>query len=316
MGILKVFDGTSFVEVTGASGDVVGPGSSTDNALPRFDGVGGKTLQNSGIIVDDSDNMSGVTSLDLGTVSMDASSDVLTVRGDTAGSEDVTLDFATGSNVLGIASTTGLNHIDAVLLNAGGFAGLTIRNNSTTSGTEAFLHLAATTAGSGFFGARLTHSRDQTLDISVTSGGSENVVARFLGANGNLRITGDLLDEDDTDTGLILSGGADIVSLQAGGVPMIKAVETTQNLITIGIGDGSTDDVDTVIEDGSGTAVLQIFGGPGSIRIGAAAKALGFFASGGTVKQTVTGSRAGNAALASLLSIVAGHGLVVDGTVI
>lgn len=35
------------------AGDVNGPGSSTDNGLPRFDGVGGKTLQASAASVDD-----------------------------------------------------------------------------------------------------------------------------------------------------------------------------------------------------------------------------------------------------------------------
>lgn len=36
------------------SGDVTGPASSTDNAVARFDGTGGKTIQNSSFIVDDS----------------------------------------------------------------------------------------------------------------------------------------------------------------------------------------------------------------------------------------------------------------------
>lgn len=49
----------------GGSGDVTGPASSTDNAATRFDGNGGKTLQNSGVIIDDSDNVTGVTSLDV-----------------------------------------------------------------------------------------------------------------------------------------------------------------------------------------------------------------------------------------------------------
>ncbi len=41
------------------TGDVVGPGSATDNAVARFDGAG-TLLQNSGIIVDDSDNVTGI----------------------------------------------------------------------------------------------------------------------------------------------------------------------------------------------------------------------------------------------------------------
>jgi len=36
---------------------VTGPGSSTDNAIPRFDGTGARTLQDSGVTIDDSDNM-------------------------------------------------------------------------------------------------------------------------------------------------------------------------------------------------------------------------------------------------------------------
>jgi hypothetical protein len=41
------------------SGDVDGPSSSTDNTLPRFDGAGGKTLQGSGVVVSDADEISG-----------------------------------------------------------------------------------------------------------------------------------------------------------------------------------------------------------------------------------------------------------------
>lgn len=45
------------------SGDVVGPASSTDNTLPRFDSTTGKLLQTSAVVVDDSNNMSGVGTL-------------------------------------------------------------------------------------------------------------------------------------------------------------------------------------------------------------------------------------------------------------
>jgi len=39
------------------AGDVVGPASSTDNAIARWDGVTGKLLQDSGILIDDNDNI-------------------------------------------------------------------------------------------------------------------------------------------------------------------------------------------------------------------------------------------------------------------
>jgi hypothetical protein len=51
----------------GGSGDVVGPASSTDNALVRFDSTTGKLIQNSVVIVGDSTgNMSGVGTLSVG----------------------------------------------------------------------------------------------------------------------------------------------------------------------------------------------------------------------------------------------------------
>jgi len=48
------------------SGDVVGPGSATDNALARYDGVTGLLLQDSGVIVDDSGNVTIPASLSTG----------------------------------------------------------------------------------------------------------------------------------------------------------------------------------------------------------------------------------------------------------
>jgi len=57
-------DGAGGVSWTAAAGDVTGPGSSTDNALARFDGATGKLIQNSGITIDDSDIIDGVSRLD------------------------------------------------------------------------------------------------------------------------------------------------------------------------------------------------------------------------------------------------------------
>lgn len=47
----------------GGSGDFVGPGSSTDNAVVRFDSTTGKLGQDSGVIIDDSNNITGATSV-------------------------------------------------------------------------------------------------------------------------------------------------------------------------------------------------------------------------------------------------------------
>lgn len=50
---------------------VVGPSSATDNAIMRFDGTGGKNAQNSGVIISDTDAVSGITQLDVDNLRLD-----------------------------------------------------------------------------------------------------------------------------------------------------------------------------------------------------------------------------------------------------
>jgi hypothetical protein len=55
-------DGTNASWTTNGSGDVVGPASSTDNAIARFDTTTGKLIQNSVTLIDDTGNASGILS--------------------------------------------------------------------------------------------------------------------------------------------------------------------------------------------------------------------------------------------------------------
>lgn len=59
-------DADAAAQRTTLGGVAVGAATSTDNAVARFDGADGKTLQNSGVVVDDSNNVTGVNSLDVG----------------------------------------------------------------------------------------------------------------------------------------------------------------------------------------------------------------------------------------------------------
>jgi len=57
------WNGLSWERITQNTADVTGPASSTDKAVARFDLATGKVLQNSGVIIDDSDNITGVASI-------------------------------------------------------------------------------------------------------------------------------------------------------------------------------------------------------------------------------------------------------------
>lgn len=50
---------------------VVGPASSTDNAVVRYDGTTGKLVQNSGVSINDSDEIAGLTRLDVDNLRLD-----------------------------------------------------------------------------------------------------------------------------------------------------------------------------------------------------------------------------------------------------
>jgi hypothetical protein len=79
---LAFWNGSDFELVS-----MVGPSSSTDNAITRYDGTTGKVVQNSGVTIDDSNNMTGVVALTTtGVVTVpagSASAPAITTTGDT-----------------------------------------------------------------------------------------------------------------------------------------------------------------------------------------------------------------------------------------
>lgn len=68
--------GIEFFSITGFTGPV----SSTDNAVTRWDGNGGATTQDSGVIIDDSNNVSGVVALSATTIELGHASDTTLAR--------------------------------------------------------------------------------------------------------------------------------------------------------------------------------------------------------------------------------------------
>jgi len=80
-----------------ATGDVTGPGSSIDNAIARFDGVTGKIIQSSGVVVSDGNGIQGAA-----TLSMNGSTSGFTLITPSAiaGSNTQTLQAATGTIAL------------------------------------------------------------------------------------------------------------------------------------------------------------------------------------------------------------------------
>jgi len=78
------------IPVGGSDAAVIGPSSATDNAIARYDGTTGKLIQNSGVIIDDNDNVIDPRSIQLsgdvpsaptpGTIWFDATTDTLNLQ--------------------------------------------------------------------------------------------------------------------------------------------------------------------------------------------------------------------------------------------
>lgn len=130
-GLYPALDGSQILNLPSGSGDVAGPASSTDNTLSRFHLATGKIIQGSGIVVDDSNNVSGMGTLGCGAIASGGVTSSGEVKGDTLAIND-----SDDSHKLAITTSSNLS-ADRTLTLIPGDAdrSLTIGANSSISGT-------------------------------------------------------------------------------------------------------------------------------------------------------------------------------------
>lgn len=257
------YDGTNFL-LNGAgsgsgTGDVVGPGSSTDHAIARYDLTTGKILLDSAVFIDDSGNL-GV-GIAVPTKPLDVRSEARVWNG----TEGVEMSFSGGntSGIIGSANTSGNFEIRTnmtqtariFLANAGNVG---INENSPA----AQLHSTSSSAGKITF--QLEQAAAQTADslIIVDSSAAELTSidsngTPFLHAEASAPADGEFqnsqwtlwLDEsnDEFELKAKKSGGAVITqTIGSGGGGGFTFVKVT--------GTGTASDLDEVGADTSGGA--------------------------------------------------------------
>ena len=217
------------------SGDVVGPGSATDNTVARFNNTTGKLLQGSGVTIDDSNN--------LGAASLTLTTDLAVAHGGTGSSSASDARAALGAAALGansdITSITGLTTDLSVA--QGGTGASTFAANGILFGNGASA-IGATAVGtatqvltSNGSGVAPTFSSDINVPGSVTSG------TIFLAAT----------DTDTSNTGSItidFSAHQNFVLTLTGSI-------TLANPSTEAVGQCG---VFVFIQDGSGSRTLSL----------------------------------------------------------
>ena len=118
-------DGVTDFDLTStAAGDVNGPGSSTDNALVRWDLASGTIVQDSGVLLDDSNNLTGIAALTAATLTATTSATTvaLTATGDVTlsgtGTHTISAEVANAvrdAQTRTISATAGLGEIARVI---------------------------------------------------------------------------------------------------------------------------------------------------------------------------------------------------------
>jgi cytoskeletal protein CcmA (bactofilin family) len=217
-------------------GDVSGPGTATDNAVARFNGTGGSNLNNSGVIIDDSNNVTGVNALTV-TTNITASNITIVGSASTIGSVAFTSTSATVTGNLTVSgsitasSLTVNGNISASSLSV---SNVTVVGSASSIGSLAITSTSATITGdltvSGAITASTIGATNVTVTGSASSIGSVTITTTSVGINtttvtagtalevtGNMRIT-------TTGNGLIFPDGSKQETAATGGAGLAIAM--------------------------------------------------------------------------------------------
>lgn len=218
-----------------AGGGVTGPGSSTDNASVRFNGTGGSTIQNSGVIIDDNNNTIHPGSIRLGEVSAPTNvTDKLFIyaKDDSGDTEFFVMDAA--GNEIQITKDGGLNQ--ATTLSS--FVVVKLSSDQTvTAGAEAVIQFdtEVNDVGSEWdssvnynFTAATAGKYLVTLSVTPRKTAGSNAKWRLY-KNADVYVE---MEQDDFGSGTDVTGGpgfAVLINLAASDTMVFKCQAGTSN---------------------------------------------------------------------------------------
>lgn len=229
-----LISGTTLSASGGAgSGDVVGPASATDNAIVRFDLTGGKLIQNSGITIDDSNNMSGTVAMTFATAGViqtgvSAADAIVFKARDVDGASYTTFATLTANNTptfdLSSAVTAGGSLLATAAKDLSFFAATTsaqlagVISNETGSGLLVFATSPALTTPS--LGVA-TATSINGLTITSSTGTLTITNAKVVSVSNTLTFTG-------TDSSSVAFGGGGTVAYTANNLSVFAATSSSQ----------------------------------------------------------------------------------------
>lgn len=193
-------------------GDVTGPSSSTDNAIARFDGTTGKTIQNSGTSIDDSGNMtaSSFTGPLIGNVTgnLTGNADTVTTNADLTGPITSSANVTFVGAQTGTGSTFVMNTSPTLVTPVLGVASATSISAANGDVTTPSFYTATGSGNTGFyFGANGAAFAYNNAEIAYFTGSAWAFDVQVqLRLNGSASTPG-MTMESDANTGFY--GGGD-----------------------------------------------------------------------------------------------------------
>jgi hypothetical protein len=242
---------TVSAQIVPSTGNVRGPTSATDNAVARYDGTTGKLVQNSGVTIDDSGNLTvsgttGVTATDLilGTSGPSAKSSInaraarqgLVFDGTSASGGTVTIPaLKTEFTIAFWANPATISSIQGVLLGSGSLAG----NLNISSGLPAIFNgtvykysSASATAGKMDLWAYVLSGGTGTWYKNGIAAGSDSDAGTYPDAITAIGVEAGTKKFNGTLIPLIYNralSAAEVVSLFEAGVPAAADYNTASN---------------------------------------------------------------------------------------
>lgn len=203
----------------GGTGDVVGPASATANAVPRYNLTTGKLIKDSGVVIDDSNNVSGVVEMEATTIK----SNNINRQG---GATGILLTDDAGTNVAFNGSNyTGLNNA-MVNIDTNGIIGkssATITASGDLTATQVNVGSSSITAANhvitNIVRANTHNNNTNTAGIQIT----DTTV-------GNLILSGSAYDSTQNGKFLKLSNGQIVPDTAAGGDALSSATTTDHSV--------------------------------------------------------------------------------------
>jgi hypothetical protein len=174
-------------------GDVVGPASATDNAIARYNLTTGKLIQNSGVIIDDSNNVSGVVTLTTTNLIVNddttlggSNADTVTVNG------RITTDLEPATNNAKDIGTSGRNWRDGFFGRNLETVNLSVTGTTSFDGSQGTSGQVLTSAGTGNTPTWTTPTTGTVTSVGGTGTVNGITLTGTVTTSGNLTLGGTL----------------------------------------------------------------------------------------------------------------------------